>query len=829
MGATPSTWGTHLGDAPPSLTSGSAAPKPLQDTTGPGLGTATGPDGLGAAKLFDNSSTTQLMLGSGTPEITWKYNGDPQRPTYYTITSGAAPGDPAAWTLLGSNDATTWATLDSRSGQTFQWRNQTRPFAISVPGTFRYFRLSVTSLAGASQLNLAELELLSGGDVTIGGGPLTVTAAAQLDGVAGRALSGPLATVSGGTGTTASDYTATVNWGDGTAPTTATMGNSSRGVYAVTGTHTYSKAGYYQVGVTVSDGQSQGAATASVNVVFAASNGLTASFDTVCIGDDGTNNADCDGSGYAYSRTALSTAGVVQGQQHVVPGTGLHFTLPAMGAGQPDDATGNGKTIAPNLPADATHVSFIGTGTEGNQDTTATVTFTDATATTTPIQFSDWTLGGNPNGTPAFGNIVVAKSAYRLHFGAQDADMPFLFSTVPFAIPAGKHVASVTLPSSGAIHVFAIADDGTPTAPLALSGPADQTATAGAAFAADLGTVSGGNAPYQARVQWGDGTVTEDATVSASGAISGTHTYGQPGTYTVHVSAIDAEGSVMRSFAVTVNAPAVHAAISLSPAGGVLAQTSTVNYRPHLVVSPTSGPRRTAVTINGDSFAPNDTITLRLGPVSITAHSDAHGVLTNARLSVAANAPTGAATLTASSTRSGAVSVPFEVTAAAVHPQVYRPRLELAPSGAVVTARGHGFAPDEQVAFSVDGHSPVVTRADASGSVAGVPLTAVGEGGHSVSAAGFRSLDPAHASFVVLRGRAYAARPALVRGAPSAPGTPGSPSASPSGPSGSSGPSTPSQAAPRGSGSDELLRWLIASAGLLVGAGALWWRRRSAN
>jgi hypothetical protein len=819
-----------VGDAPPSLTNGNAAPKPLQDSTGPGLGTATGPDGLDAAKLFDNSSTTQLMLGSGAPEITWSYRGDPQRPTYYTITSGAAPGDPAAWTLLGSNDATTWTTLDSRSGQTFQWRNQTRPFAISAPGTFRYFRLSMTNIVGAAQLNLAELELLSGGDVTIGGGPLTVTAAAQLDGVTGRALSGPLATVAGGTGTTASDYTATVDWGDGTPPTTATMGNSSRGVYAVTGTHTYSKAGYYQVGVTVSDGHSQGAATASVNVVFAASNGLTASFDTVCIGDDGTNNADCDGGGFAYSRTALSSAGLVQGQQHNVPGTGLHFTLPALGAGQPDDATGNGKTISPNLPADATHLSFIGTGTEGNQDTRATVTFTDATTTTTPIQFSDWTLGGNPNGTPAFGNIVVAKSAYRLHFGAQDADMPFLFSTVPFAIPAGKHVASVTLPGSGAIHVFAVADDGTPTAPLTLSVPAGQTTTAGAAFAADLGTISGGEAPYQARVQWGDGTVTEDATVSASGAISGTHTYGQPGPYTVHVSAIDTQGSTMRSFTVTVNAAAVHTtAISLSPAGGALAQPATVNYRPHLVVSPTNGPRGTAVTINGDSFAPRETITLRLGPASVTARSDAHGVLTNARLSVGANAPTGAASVTASGTRSGGVSVPFEVTAAAVHPQVYRPRLELAPSGSGVTARGRGFAPDEQVAFSVDGHGPVVTRADSSGSVAGVPLSALGEGGHSVSAAGVRSLDPAHASFVVLRGRAYAARPSLGRGAPSAHGTPGAPSASPSGPSGAPQPSTSSHAAPRGSGSDGLLWWLIAPAALLAGAAAMWWRRRSAN
>ena len=119
--------------------------------------------------------------------------------------------------------------------------------------------------------------------------------------------------------------------------------------------------------------------------------------------------------GFGYSRAALSAAGVVQGQSHDVAGNraALH---PAgrRAPGQPDDATGNGQTIALDLPTDATSISFIGTGTEGDQDSTATVTFTDGSTATTPVQFSDWTLGGDPNGTPSFGNIVVAKCAYRL-------------------------------------------------------------------------------------------------------------------------------------------------------------------------------------------------------------------------------------------------------------------------------------------------------------------------------------------------------------------------------------------------------------------------------
>jgi hypothetical protein len=823
MGATPSSWGTGRNDAPPSLTKGNTAPKPLQDTTGPGLGTATGPDGLDASKLFDDSSSTQVTFASGTPQITWKYNGAKQRPTTYTITSGAAPGDPAAWRLQGSNDGVTWTTLDSRSGEAFTWRDQTRPFAIDDPGTFRYFRLSVTRTVGAAQLNLAELELLSGGDVVIGGGPLTVTPAAALDGVAGGPVSGTLATVTGGTGTTAADYTATVDWGDGTAPAAATMGNSSRGVYAVTGTHTYSKAGYYQVGVTVSDGQSQGTATAAVNVVFAPSNGLTASFDSICIGDDGTAGADCDLSGWSYSRAALSAAGLVQGHQATVPGTSLHFTLPVVPALHPDNVTGDGKSVQLTVPDDATHISFIGVGTNGEQQGTATVTFTDGTTATTPIQYSDWTFGGDSNGTPSFGNIVVARSGYRLKDGGHDPNVTFLFATAPFAVPAGKHVASVTMPSSSPdIHLFAVADDGTPPPALALTAPANQTGTAGAALAADLGTVSGGTpagSGYQARVQWGDGTVTEDATVAASGAISGTHTYQQTGGYTVHVTAADTLGSATSSFTVTIGAAAGRLATTVAPAARPAA---SVTYTPHLVVSPTAGPRGTAVTVNGDSFAPNEQITLRLGTATASARSDAHGIVTNAKLTVPANASIAVGAVSASGPASS-VSAPFEVTAAAVKVQVYRPQLELAPSGNAVTARGHGFAPHEQVALTVDGRARAVTQADASGNVAGVQLAPVGEGGHSVRAAGVRSLDPASASFVVLHGQARTPRSAVGPSGPSASGPPAAPSSAPS--SGPRSPTSPSPKAAQPAGGTGISLWWLLVPAILAVAGGLWGRR----
>ncbi|WP_433303549.1 GH92 family glycosyl hydrolase [Actinoplanes sp. CA-030573] len=677
MGPDPSSWGTP----PTSLTKGDDVPKPLQDTTGPGLGTATATGGQDASRLFDDSSATQLTFTSATPQVTWAYRGGKQAPTYYTLTSGAAAGDPADWKLQGSRDGITWTTVDARSGETFAWRNQTRPFRIDRPGRFQQFRLVVSRTAGAASANLAEIELLAGGDVQLGGGAVTVTGAATVPARSGVAVPVPLATVTGGTAT---GYRATIDWGDGSAPTVGTTALSSRAVYRVSGSHTYAKPGFYQASVTVTDGTSQDSATVGVEVSYAPENGLAAAFDTVCIGDDGVLGANCDAKMWAYSRAALAAAGVTQGKPVTVPGTALQFTLPSVPAGQPDNASGNGRTIALDLPADAKAIAFIGAGTQGNQSTTGTATFSDGSTASIPIQQSDWTLGGNPGGTPSYGNIVVAKSAYRLHGTDRDSAQPFLFATAPYAIPAGKTLVSVTLPaqtgdpgSIGRIHVFAVADDGTPRAPLTLTAPAGQTATAGQELAAGLGTASDGAA--EARVQWGDGTVPADATVSSTGAITGTHTYAQPGTYTVHVTAWDTRSSATATFTVTVAKAAV-AAATVTTAGPVLAPARPA-YRPQATLSVSSGPRGTAITVDGTGFAPNETVTCTFGAgltaasgagriaasgaglTVTTLRANADGVLSGATVSVPGSATPGDTSVTLSgATSATAVTQPFEVT-----------------------------------------------------------------------------------------------------------------------------------------------------------------------
>nr|WP_239079919.1 GH92 family glycosyl hydrolase [Actinoplanes brasiliensis] len=141
MGPNPSSWGADA--PPPSITTGNAPANPLRDLTGPGKGTAS------TAALVDDTSTTQ---GSG--PFTYEFTSTGEQATYYTLTSGsAAGGDPSSWIVRGSYDGTTWTTIDTRSGEKFSWRRQTRPFKIASPGRYKHYSI-------VAEGTLAEVELL---------------------------------------------------------------------------------------------------------------------------------------------------------------------------------------------------------------------------------------------------------------------------------------------------------------------------------------------------------------------------------------------------------------------------------------------------------------------------------------------------------------------------------------------------------------------------------------------------------------------------------------------------------------------------------------------
>ncbi|MBN0046821.1 GH92 family glycosyl hydrolase [Streptomyces actuosus] len=97
----------------------------------------------------------------------------PQKIVTYALTSANdhAERDPQDWTLKGSMDGSDWKTLDTRSGETFAERFQTKTYDLpaAAVGDYRHFRLDITRNNGAAGiLQLADLQLSTG----TAGGPV---------------------------------------------------------------------------------------------------------------------------------------------------------------------------------------------------------------------------------------------------------------------------------------------------------------------------------------------------------------------------------------------------------------------------------------------------------------------------------------------------------------------------------------------------------------------------------------------------------------------------------------------------------------------------------
>lgn len=216
------------------------------------------------------------------------------------------------------------------------------------------------------------------------------------------------------------------------------------------------KQGFYDAKVAVTYGDTSYEQPVSLTV--AAPGSLIAAYNSTGVSDDSGDHdeADYDGGGWSYSRQALAAAGLTGGTQGTVTG-GLAFTWPDSPAGRPDNASATGQTI--ELSAPASRLSFVGSAVNGDQQTTATVTYTDGGSDAVDLSFTDWTVGGG-GGSVRFGNEVVARTAYRNVAGAdKDPVATYVFATKPFAAPEGRTIASVKLPDNTDLHVFTLAVD----------------------------------------------------------------------------------------------------------------------------------------------------------------------------------------------------------------------------------------------------------------------------------------------------------------------------------------------------------------------------------
>ncbi len=119
--------------------------------------------GEGSAKFIDNNFSTKWLVFSaqmpGTNNLSAIY--EPKGSyvvTSYTLTTAndAPPRDPKSWTFAGSDDQSTWTTLDTRTNQLGAAvdRFVTMNFTIATPGTkaFKFYRIMFTANNGSTDI-----------------------------------------------------------------------------------------------------------------------------------------------------------------------------------------------------------------------------------------------------------------------------------------------------------------------------------------------------------------------------------------------------------------------------------------------------------------------------------------------------------------------------------------------------------------------------------------------------------------------------------------------------------------------------------------------------
>ncbi|WFB11521.1 GH92 family glycosyl hydrolase [Streptomyces sp. LX-29] len=116
--------------------------------------------------LVDGEVTSKWLVFQPTAWLEFELS-EPVEVVRYALTSAndAAGRDPRDWTLKGSTDGTEWRTLDTREGEVFAERQQTRQFGFAGERAYRHFRLEITRNSGDPLTQLAEVRF-GGTDTT---------------------------------------------------------------------------------------------------------------------------------------------------------------------------------------------------------------------------------------------------------------------------------------------------------------------------------------------------------------------------------------------------------------------------------------------------------------------------------------------------------------------------------------------------------------------------------------------------------------------------------------------------------------------------------------
>lgn len=115
-----------------------------------------------ASALADANSSSKWLVRTSTGWVQYELS-EASPITSYTLTSAndESGRDPKDFQILGSNDGSTWETVDSQTGQTFSSRYQKKTYELSASSaSYKFYKLNITANNGNSLTQLADWELI---------------------------------------------------------------------------------------------------------------------------------------------------------------------------------------------------------------------------------------------------------------------------------------------------------------------------------------------------------------------------------------------------------------------------------------------------------------------------------------------------------------------------------------------------------------------------------------------------------------------------------------------------------------------------------------------
>ena len=413
---------------------------------------------------------------------------------------------------------------------------------------------------------------LTAGTLTLGGSPV--------EGVTDASAS--FAFTDANTYATTADYTATINWGDGTAPATGTVAaTATPGAFNVTGNHLYTEEGSYTVTVTVvDDGGSTTSQTGSITVADAplmagtlslgspvenvTPSDLTFTFTDAnpyaTVADFTTGNGSTlitwgDGATAAGTVTESESGGVFTvSASHLYAEEGPYSVTVVVTDDGGSTAMATGTAEVADAPLTAGTLTLSGNPVEGGTPAMASFGFTDANTAATTADYTATIVWGDGNTT---NDATVSATATPGAFTVSGSHVYHEYGTYPVSVSVaddgGSATSSATVPVTVADALLSALPN--PTIPDATTNGSFQVPVAAFADANPFGTAS----EFTATISWGDGyssigsvTETGSSATASDWEVTGSHQYSSNGTYQVSTTVEDSGGkSVMLTNSVT--------------------------------------------------------------------------------------------------------------------------------------------------------------------------------------------------------------------------------------------------------------------------------------